>query len=108
MPRDIEDPGWARVQAELAEALAPFADKFGARECAHGDWGLCDAEDGECPFEETRPKAGSSPVVQHFVVVAVTTDLAAPMGQKSDVVLIDAPNQAGFVTRGLLWDGLNG
>lgn len=109
MPRDLDDPGWVRVQERLAEALAPFASDFGARECIHGNWGDCEENDGDgCPFDETQPKKDSMPVIQHFALIVSTTDMNAPSGTRSDMVAIDAPNQPGYVTHGMYFEGLHG
>lgn len=110
MPRELDnaDEGWASVQEKIGEVLAPFAEFFGARQCAHGDWAECETEGEGCRFTDTQPKPGSQPVIQNWVLTITTVDLSAPTTQRSDQVLIDAPNQPGFVTRGLLWDGLNG
>ena len=105
MPRDLDDPGWVKVQERLAEALAPFAPDFGARECDHGNFSECEEE---CGFDDSRPKAGSMPVIQHWLLLAATPDMAQGTGMQPDMVAIDGFNQPGYVSRGMANDSLNG
>lgn len=95
-----DDPGWRKVQEKVAEALAPFAADFGARECAHGDWADCDANDGAgCQFADTQPKSGSMPVLTEFVVVSVVADMGT---DKHDICACTSPNMRNHSTKGLL------
>lgn len=105
MPRHLDDPGWAEVQRKVAEALAPFAPLFGARQCPHeDDWSDCDSE--ECGFENTQPRPNSMPVIQHFLLLTATTDMAQSGNEPAVLVAIDSVSQPGYASRGLANDYL--
>lgn len=94
-----EDPGWQKVQQALSDALGPFAEALGPRECQHGDWSDCEASEGAgCPFDETRPKQGL-PVIDQWVLVASVVDAT-----RSDPIIASAssPQLRNHEVKGLL------
>jgi hypothetical protein len=107
MPRGLQDHAWAEVQTKIAEALAPFAADLGARTCAHEEnWADCEHED--CEFGDTQPKADAMPMIQHFVLITSTVDMAAPAGQSPVMAAADPVGQPGYVSRGMALDFIQG
>jgi hypothetical protein len=99
---DDRDSSFELLQEKMAEALAPFAAQVAARECAHGDWLEC--EDPDCKLADTRPKSGSMPVVQDFIVVMVIADMAS---EEQEIHAVSRPGQRNHITKGLLHVALN-
>lgn len=102
---DKDDPGWINLKQRLQDALAPFAQDLGARECEHGDWSECnDVNDGAgCFFADTRPKEGAMPMIQDWVVVATVADVNTGL---HEIASIDGPHQRHHTTNGLLHTAL--
>lgn len=102
MPYRMErDPGWEKLQEELAAALAPFAAKLAARECEHGPWVDCVAKDGQgCDFNDTQPRPGSMAVLTEFVLVANVQDMGVE--DEATTVVVSSPNLRNTGTKGLL------
>lgn len=105
MARELDDKAWAELQARIGEALAPFASDLGARSCDHeDDWADCFEED--CGFADSRPRPGAVPMIQHWVLLTATTDMAQSAAQPATMVVIDPPGQPGYVGRGMASDYL--
>lgn len=104
MPFSAADPGFEAMQERLAELIAPFASEFASRECAHGDWIECEEDD--CTYSDSRPKQGSMPIIQDFVLVVVTADMADPSGEQ-EIHAIARNGQRNHITKGLLHVALN-
>lgn len=92
------DPAWENLQQRIGEALAPFAAEIAARECSHGSWVDCEED---CPYGETRAKPGSMPVIQDFVLVAVTADMGDADGDQ-EIHAVCRMGQRNHITKGLL------
>lgn len=95
------DPGYERVQAKLGELIAPLAAEVAARECIHGDYVDCEQD---CTYADTQPKAGSMPIIQDFVLVMVTADMA---NDEQEIHAVSRVGQRNHITKGLLHVALN-
>ena len=105
MSRQLDDPAWVELQKRIGEALAPFAAELGGRTCEHEeDWADCYEED--CGFAQSRPRPGAMPMIQHWLLLTATTDMAQEASQPPTMVAVDGPGQPGYVGRGIAGDYL--